>query len=89
MKRHSIRKASNFKLQAARSRFQGYLDEVENSAVARKWPAHLEVPITLLRKFVNQVRQSLICAMEFARIRLFCWDSITIVDTVVFALTII
>lgn len=89
MKRHSIRKASNFKLQAARSRFQGYLDEVENSAVARKWPSHLEVPITLFRKFVNQVRQCLRCVMEFARIHPFCWGSITIVDTVVFVLMII
>jgi hypothetical protein len=43
MKRNSIKKASSFKLQAARVKFSGYLEDIEQSVVAKRFPHLLEV----------------------------------------------
>ncbi len=47
MKRNSIRKASNFKLQAERSRFNTFLANIDNNIVACKYPDILEVILNL------------------------------------------
>jgi len=43
MKRNSIKKASTFKLQAARNKFNSYLEDIDSCPVARKFPSHIEV----------------------------------------------
>ena len=47
MKRNSIRKASTFKMQIVRSRFQNFLENIENCSVARRWPCQLDVHTVL------------------------------------------
>lgn len=47
MKRNSIRKASTFKMQIVRSRFQTFLENIENCSVARRWPCQLDVNTVL------------------------------------------
>lgn len=41
MKRNSLKKASTFKLQAARARFHNYLSEVDSCPVVQRHPSHL------------------------------------------------
>jgi hypothetical protein len=47
MKRNSIRKASSFKLQAARVKFDLFLQDVPSCSVAQKHPSCLEVVFIL------------------------------------------
>jgi len=47
MKRNSIRKASSFKLQAARAKFDLFLQDIPSCSVAQKHPPCLEVAFIL------------------------------------------
>lgn len=49
MFRTNMRKASTFKLQAARSKFQKYLDSIETCPVARKCPSYFDVRLSSIK----------------------------------------
>lgn len=54
MKRHSIKKASTFKLQAEKSKFVAYLEQIENCKTAERFPQIADViPSIILDDQVN------------------------------------
>ena len=49
MRRNSTKKASTFKLQAARAKYQNYLKDIDTCTVAKRFPTMLDVFVSSLR----------------------------------------
>jgi len=49
MRRVSTKKASTFKLQAARAKYQNFLEDIETCKVVKKFPTMLDVSMSSLR----------------------------------------
>ncbi len=49
MRRASTKKASTFKLQAARTKYQNYLEDIDTCTVAKRFPTMIDVLLCSLR----------------------------------------